>query len=111
MGVLVWPMVNYEADDALASTAYEASKDDRVRQILICTPDKDLSQCVVGTRVVQLDQATTKSNKHPTTQSFGAESWRVNPSEWTNNWLNIESDSFFENRKANRLYLVNQTGD
>src|SRR5229473_5237541 len=56
MGVLVWPMVDYEADDALASAAYEASKDDRVRQILICTPDKDLSQCVVGTRVVQLDR-------------------------------------------------------
>ncbi len=56
MGVLVWPMVDYEADDALASAAYGASKDDRVRQILICTPDKDLSQCVVGTRVVQLDR-------------------------------------------------------
>jgi 5'-3' exonuclease len=56
MGVLVWPMVDYEADDALASAAYEASKDDRVRQVLICTPDKDLSQCVVGTRVVQLDR-------------------------------------------------------
>jgi len=56
MGVLVWPMVDYDADDALASAACEASKDDRVRQILICTPDKDLSQCVVGTRVVQLDR-------------------------------------------------------
>ena len=56
MGVLVWPMVDYEADDALASAACEASKDDRVRQILICTPDKDLGQCVVGTRVVQLDR-------------------------------------------------------
>ena len=56
MGVVVWPMVNYEADDALASAADKAAKDDRVRQILICTPDKDLSQCVVGTRVVQLDR-------------------------------------------------------
>src|SRR6266436_9025259 len=56
MGVLVWPMVDYEADDALASAAYQTSKDDRVRQVLICTPDKDLSQCVVGTRVVQLDR-------------------------------------------------------
>jgi 5'-3' exonuclease len=56
MGVVVWPMVNYEADDALASAADKAAKDDRVRQVLICTPDKDLSQCVVGTRVVQLDR-------------------------------------------------------
>jgi 5'-3' exonuclease len=49
-------MVNYEADDALASAADKGAKDDRVRQVLICTPDKDLSQCVVGTRVVQLDR-------------------------------------------------------
>lgn len=56
MGVVVWPMVYYEADDALASAAAKAAKDDRVRQVLICTPDKDLSQCVVGTRVVQLDR-------------------------------------------------------
>jgi 5'-3' exonuclease len=56
MGVLVWPMVYYEADDALASAAAKAAQDDRVRQVLICTPDKDLSQCVVGSRVVQLDR-------------------------------------------------------
>ncbi len=56
MGVAVWPMVHYEADDALASAANKAAKDGRVRQVLICTPDKDLSQCVVGTRVVQLDR-------------------------------------------------------
>lgn len=56
MGVVVWPMVNYEADDALASAADKAAKDEHVRQVLICTPDKDLSQCVVGTRVVQLDR-------------------------------------------------------
>jgi len=56
MGVVVWPMVNYEADDALASAAAKAAKDDDVKQVLICTPDKDLSQCVVGTRVVQLDR-------------------------------------------------------
>ncbi|MBZ5594930.1 MAG: flap endonuclease [Acidobacteriia bacterium] len=56
MGVVVWPMVYYEADDALASAAGKAAQDDRVRQVLICTPDKDLSQCVVGTRVVQLDR-------------------------------------------------------
>jgi 5'-3' exonuclease len=49
-------MVDYEADDALASAADKAAKDDRVKQVLICTPDKDLSQCVVGRRVVQLDR-------------------------------------------------------
>lgn len=56
MGVVVWPMVEFEADDALASAATKAAGDDRVKQVLICTPDKDLSQCVVGTRVVQLDR-------------------------------------------------------
>ena len=56
MGVMVWPMVHYEADDALASAAAKAAQDDSVKQVIICTPDKDLSQCVVGTRVVQLDR-------------------------------------------------------
>jgi 5'-3' exonuclease len=56
MGVVVWPMVYYEADDALASAADKAAKDEHVKQVLICTPDKDLGQCVVGTRVVQLDR-------------------------------------------------------
>lgn len=56
MGVRVWPMVYYEADDAIASAASAAVRDDRVRQVIICSPDKDLSQCVVGTRVVQLDR-------------------------------------------------------
>lgn len=56
MGVVVWPMTYYEADDALASAAANAARDERVSRVLICTPDKDLSQCVVGTRVVQLDR-------------------------------------------------------
>ncbi len=56
MAVMVWPMVEYEADDALASAAAKAAGDDRVRQVIICTPDKDLGQCVEGTRVVQLDR-------------------------------------------------------
>ena len=56
MGVVVWPMVEFEADDALASAAGKAAKDDRVRQVFICTPDKDLAQSVTGTRVVQLDR-------------------------------------------------------
>ena len=56
MGVVVWPMVAYEADDALASAAAKAAADTRVGQVIICTPDKDLAQCVVGDRVVQLDR-------------------------------------------------------
>jgi 5'-3' exonuclease len=56
MGVVVWAMVYYEADDALASAAAKASQDSTVDQVFICTPDKDLAQCVVGTRVVQLDR-------------------------------------------------------
>jgi 5'-3' exonuclease len=56
MGVVVWPMVYFEADDALASAATKAAQDDRVGQVFICTPDKDLGQCVAGTRVVQLDR-------------------------------------------------------
>jgi 5'-3' exonuclease len=56
MGVVVWPMVYFEADDALASAAARAARDHRVQQAIICTPDKDLAQCVVGTRVVQLDR-------------------------------------------------------
>jgi 5'-3' exonuclease len=56
MGVVVWPMVYFEADDALGAAAAKAAMDDRVRQVIICTPDKDLSQCVVGDRVVQLDR-------------------------------------------------------
>lgn len=56
MGVVVWPMVEYEADDALASAAAKAAQDDRVRQVIICTPDKDLAQCVRDAKVVQLDR-------------------------------------------------------
>ena len=56
MGVLVWPMVEFEADDALASAAAKAAQDHRVKRVIICTPDKDLGQSVVGSRVVQLDR-------------------------------------------------------
>jgi 5'-3' exonuclease len=58
MGVAVWPMIELEADDALASAARIASKDDRVEKICIWTPDKDLAQCVRGERVVQVDRRT-----------------------------------------------------
>ena len=55
-GLTVWPMVEVEADDALASAAAKAALDPRVEQVVICTPDKDLAQCVRGTRVVQQDR-------------------------------------------------------
>jgi 5'-3' exonuclease len=55
MGVVVWPMIELEADDALASAAHLAAKDERVQKVCIWTPDKDLAQCVVGDRVVQVD--------------------------------------------------------
>jgi 5'-3' exonuclease len=57
-GVAVWPMVEFEADDALAAAAATAARDTRVGQVIICTPDKDLAQCVRGTRVVQLNRRT-----------------------------------------------------
>jgi 5'-3' exonuclease len=56
LGVVVWPMVELEADDALASAAAVVAEDPAVEQVLLCTPDKDLAQCVVGTRVVQFDR-------------------------------------------------------
>jgi len=56
LGVAVWPLVEFEADDGLAAAAAMAARDERVEQVLICTPDKDLAQCVVGTRVVQVDR-------------------------------------------------------
>jgi 5'-3' exonuclease len=56
MGVAVWPMIEFEADDALASAAHIAAQDERVEKVCIWTPDKDLAQCVVGERVVQVDR-------------------------------------------------------
>jgi len=58
LGVTVWPMVEYEADDALAAAAVRAAADARVEQVIICTPDKDLAQTVSGTRIVQLNRRT-----------------------------------------------------
>ena len=57
-GIVVWPMVEFEADDALASAAAAADRDKRVSQVIICTPDKDLGQCVRGSRIVQLNRRT-----------------------------------------------------
>ena len=56
LGIAVWPMVEFEADDALASAAARAALDPRVDRVVICTPDKDLAQCVRGARVVQMDR-------------------------------------------------------
>jgi 5'-3' exonuclease len=60
MGVTVWPMVELEADDALASAAFLAAADERVQKVCIWTPDKDLAQCVVGDRVVQVDRRSNQ---------------------------------------------------
>lgn len=57
-GIVVWPMVEFEADDALAAAAVAAARDPRVERVIICTPDKDLAQCVQGTRIVQLNRRT-----------------------------------------------------
>src|SRR5437899_8353283 len=57
-GIVVWPMVEFEADDALAAAAVAAARDVRVERVIICTPDKDLAQCVRGTRIVQLNRRT-----------------------------------------------------
>src|SRR5437867_8784652 len=57
-GIVVWPMVEFEADDALAAAAEIAARDPRVDRVIICTPDKDLAQCVRGTRIVQMNRRT-----------------------------------------------------
>ena len=72
MGVTVWPMVEFEADDALAAAALKAAEDERVERVLICTPDKDLAQCVRGDRVVQLNRRTNViSNEAAIVAKFG----------------------------------------
>ncbi|PWT87634.1 MAG: flap endonuclease, partial [Acidobacteria bacterium] len=60
LGMVVWPMIEHEADDALAAAAKMCCSDSRVEQVIICTPDKDLAQCVSGDRVVQLDRRQNK---------------------------------------------------
>ena len=71
-GIVVWPMVEFEADDALAAAASTAAKDSRVERIVICTPDKDLAQCVCGLRIVQLNRRTNAIlDEAGITQKFG----------------------------------------
>jgi 5'-3' exonuclease len=71
-GIIVWPMVEFEADDALAAAAGMAARDERVEGVIICTPDKDLAQCVRGTRIVQLNRRTRATiNEAGVIQKYG----------------------------------------
>jgi 5'-3' exonuclease len=72
LGITTWPMVEYEADDALAAAAAAAARDPRVDRVIICTPDKDLAQCVRGTRVIQRDRrARTDRDEAGVIAKFG----------------------------------------
>jgi 5'-3' exonuclease len=78
MGVAVWPMVELEADDALASAAHLAARDERVEKVCIWTPDKDLAQCVVDDRVVQVDRKSGKiRNAEGVREKFGVVPERI----------------------------------
>ncbi len=71
-GIVVWPMVEFEADDALAAGAVASARDARVERVIICTPDKDLAQCVQGTRIVQLNRRTRVTcDESGVVQKFG----------------------------------------
>ena len=72
LGVVVWAMVEFEADDAMAAAAAMAAADARVEQVIVCTPDKDLAQCVRDDRIVQLDRRTREiRNEAGVQQKFG----------------------------------------
>ncbi len=87
LGVAVWPMVDVEADDALASAAVVAAADERVERVIICTPDKDLGQCVGG-KVVQLDRRQDKLiDTDGVVAKFGV------PAESIPDWLALVGDS------------------
>jgi 5'-3' exonuclease len=88
LGVVVWPMVEFEADDALAAAAVMAAADARVEQVVVCTPDKDLAQCVRGDRIVQLDRRPREPrNESGVRQKFG-----VSPASIPD-WLALVGDS------------------
>src|ERR671918_852293 len=88
LGVVVWPMTDFEADDALAAAAAMAAADARVEQVIVCTPDKDLAQCVCGDRVVQLDRRTREvRDEAGVRQKFG-----VRPGSIPD-WLALVGDS------------------
>lgn len=74
LGIAVWPMIELEADDALASAAHLAATDPSVEQVLIWTPDKDLAQCVAGDRVVQMDRKSKQArNARQVREKFGVD--------------------------------------
>ncbi len=88
LGVVVWPMIEFEADDALAAAAAMAAADTRVEQVVICTPDKDLAQCVRGDRIVQLDRrARELRNESAVRAKFGVEPASIP------DWLALVGDS------------------
>jgi 5'-3' exonuclease len=88
LGVAVWPMVEFEADDALAAAAATAAADPRVERVLVCTPDKDLAQAVRGTRVVQMDRrARTIRDEAGVIEKFGV------PPESIPDYLALVGDS------------------
>jgi len=88
LGVVVWPMVEFEADDALAAAAAMAAADTRVDQVVVCTPDKDLAQCVRGDRIVQLDRRTRElRNESAVREKFGV------PPASIPDWLALVGDS------------------
>ena len=87
-GVVVWPMVEFEADDALAAGAVAASHDARVERVIICTPDKDLAQCVHGQHIVQLNRRTQVTlDEAGVVQKFGV------PPESIPDYLALVGDS------------------
>jgi 5'-3' exonuclease len=74
LGVMVWPMVEFEADDAMAAAAVKAAADPRVDRVIVCTPDKDLAQVVSGTRIVQMDRRRrTIRDEAGVVEKFGVE--------------------------------------
>lgn len=88
LGVVVWPMVEFEADDALAAAAALAAADERVDQVIVCSPDKDLAQCVQGDRVVQLDRRTRElRDETAVRKKFGV------PPASIPDWLAVVGDS------------------
>ena len=88
LGIRVWAMVDQEADDALAAAAEHAAADRRVEQVLICTPDKDLAQCVAESRVVQLD----RRNRRLFDEGGVREKFGVGPASIPD-WLALVGDS------------------
>jgi 5'-3' exonuclease len=88
LGVVVWPMVEFEADDALAAAAAMGAADARVEQVVVCTPDKDLAQCVRGDRVVQLDRRRREvRNEAGVVKKFGV------PPASIPDWLALVGDA------------------